>query len=215
MFDGSSTRRATTRAPTAGAPLRSSTRPQTAAPRDKRMSSSRAGARRSGMTTMEAYPALVTISCEDGSGSSISKRPSSSVRTARTSRSGRSPRATREDRAHFAVGLIAACNPDGRAAERPVVGVGDDAAANHDRRWLSARGGCRENQCEKKTSPSQSLSAHAVSVRGPGWTGQRISSVERHARGAHRTLRGLPHLAGKRRQRLQGETVLPRQHHRR
>ena len=45
----------------------------------------------------------------------------------------------REDRAHFAVGLIAR-NPDDRTAERPVVGVGDDAAANHDRRWLSARG---------------------------------------------------------------------------
>ena len=39
-----------------------------------------------------------------------------------------------------AVSLIAACDLDRRTSERSVVGGGDNAAANHDRRWMSTRG---------------------------------------------------------------------------
>ena len=65
VVDASSIFRAITRAPIAGMPC-STTRPDIAAPRGSRMSSSRGGiVRRSGSITEEAYPALVITIAED------------------------------------------------------------------------------------------------------------------------------------------------------
>ena len=177
MFDGSSTRRATTRTPTAGAPLRSSTRPRTTAPRDKRMSSSRAGAR----AVRDDHDGGISRLGHDqlrGRLRQLDLEASFFVGQDRAQLAiGALAAREREGRAHFAIGLIAACNPDGRAAERPIVGIGDDAAANHDRRRLSRwRRMPRESVRRSRSCARPSQSAR-FSVRGPGRTGQRISSA--------------------------------------
>jgi hypothetical protein len=64
-------------------------RPEITAPRARRTSSSRVGIRGSGSMTTDAYPALVIAIAEDGSATSMAKRPSSSVSTGRVASSSR------------------------------------------------------------------------------------------------------------------------------
>ena len=182
------------RAPTAGAPLRSSTRPQSG--RSSRQADVELASRRR-WSGDDDDGGISRLGHDQLRATTLAARS----RSVLLRRSGpRAPRdrgvaaRDREHRAHFAVGLIAVCNPDDRTPERPVVGVGDDAAANHDRRWLSARGGCRprwlstrvgrrQNQCEKKVSPSH-RSAHAVGCADPG--GQ-VNEFHRRAARQRRT----------------------------